>query len=122
MLTQHVAQNPSSVLLFDEVEKGSPEMYDFMLPMLDEGQVKDRRTDRAIYFAQSIIFFTSNLITEVPRENAGNQNALRDLVFNSRFLRQEFVARIGQIVPFASFSPDEMEKITELQLSPILFT
>ena len=120
MLTQHVAQNPSSVLLFDEVEKGSPEMYDFMLPMLDEGQVKDRRTDRAINFAQTIVFFTSNLITEVPHENAGHQNALRDLVFNSRFLRQEFVARIGQIVPFFSFSPDEMEKITELQLSQYL--
>jgi ATP-dependent Clp protease ATP-binding subunit ClpA len=120
MLTQHVAQNPSSILLFDEIEKGSPEMYDFMLPMLDEGQVKDRKTDRAISFAQTIVFFTSNLITEVPREHAGNQNALRDLVFNARFLRQEFVGRIGQIIPFFSFSPEEMEKITELQLSQYL--
>lgn len=120
MLTQHVAHNPSSVLLFDEVEKGSPEMYDFMLPMLDEGQVKDRKTDRAVNFSQTIVFFTSNLITEVPRENVGNQNALRDLVFNGRFLRQEFVARISQIVPFFGFSPEEMEKITELQLSQYL--
>jgi ATP-dependent Clp protease ATP-binding subunit ClpB len=122
MLTQHVAQNPSSILLFDEIEKGSTEMYDFMLPMLDEGQVKDRKTDRAVNFAQTIVFFTSNLITDVPLENAGNQNALRDLVFNGGFLRQEFVARIGQIVPFFSFSPEEMEKITELQLSNYLDT
>ena len=120
MLTQHVAHNPSSVLLIDEIEKGSPEMYDFMLPMLDEGQVKDRKTDRAVNFSQTIVFFTSNLITEVPHENASNQNALRDLVFNARFLRQEFVARIGQIVPFFRFSPEEMEKITELQLSQYL--
>jgi ATP-dependent Clp protease ATP-binding subunit ClpA len=120
MLTQHVAHNPSSVLLFDEIEKGSPEMYDFMLPMLDEGQVKDRKTDRAINFSQTIVFFTSNLITDVPRENAGHQNALRDMVFNARFLRHEFVARIGQIVPFFGFSPEEMEKITELQLSQYL--
>ena len=122
MLTQHVAQNASSVLLFDEIEKGSPEMYDFMLPMLDDGQVKDRKTDRAINFSQTIVFFTSNLIKDVPQEDAGNQNALRDLVFNARFLRQEFVARIGQIVPFFSFSPDDMEKITELQLSHYLDT
>jgi len=121
-LTQHVAHNPSSVLLFDEIEKGSPEMYDFMLPMLDEGQVKDRKTDRAINFSQTIVFFTSNLITDVPREDAGNQNALRDLVFNARFLRQEFVARIGQIVPFFCFSQDDMKKITEQQLSHYLDT
>jgi ATP-dependent Clp protease ATP-binding subunit ClpB len=120
MLTQHVAHNPLSVLLFDEIEKGSPEMYDFMLPMLDEGQVKDRKTDCAINFSQATVFFTSNLITDVSRENAGDQNALRDMVFNARFLRQEFVGRIGQIVPFFSFSPEEMEKITELQLSQYL--
>jgi ATP-dependent Clp protease ATP-binding subunit ClpA len=120
MLTGHVAHNPSSVLLFDEIEKGSPEMYDFMLPMLDEGQVRDRKTDYVINFSQTIVFFTSNLVTDVPSENAGDQNALRDLVFSGRFLRQEFVARIGQIVPFFSLSSEDMEKITELQLTHYL--
>lgn len=116
MLTRHVADNRTSVLLFDEIEKGSSEMYDFMLPMLDEGVVKDRKTDRGINFSQTVIFFTSNLIAEVPKDDATNQNRLRDLVLRERFFRQEFVARIGTLVPFFAFTPEGMEKITEQQL------
>jgi ATP-dependent Clp protease ATP-binding subunit ClpA len=116
MLTRHVADNRTSVLLFDEIEKGSSEMYDFMLPMLDEGVVKDRRTDRGVNFSQTVIFFTSNLVAEVPKDDATNQNRLRDSVLGERFFRQEFVARIGTLVPFFAFTPEDMEKITEQQL------
>jgi ATP-dependent Clp protease ATP-binding subunit ClpA len=120
MLTRHVADNRTSVLLFDEIEKGSSEMYDFMLPMLDEGVVKDRRTDRGINFSQTVIFFTSNLIAEVPRDDATNQNRLRDLVLRERFFRQEFVGRIGTLVPFFAFAVQDMEKITKQQLRDYL--
>ena len=120
MLTRHVADNRTSVLLFDEIEKGSSEMYDFMLPMLDEGIVKDRKTDRGINFSQTVIFFTSNLIAEIPKDDAMSQNRLRDLVLGARFFRQEFVARIGTVVPFFAFSAEDMEKITEQQLSDYL--
>ena len=120
MLTQHVAQNPSSVLLFDEIEKGSPEMYDFMLPMLDEGQVKDRKTDRAINFAQTIVFFTSNLITEYSAKMPATRTPCATWYSTPAFCARNSLQHIGQIIPFFGFSPEEMEKITELQLSQYL--
>jgi ATP-dependent Clp protease ATP-binding subunit ClpC len=118
MLTREIVAHRHTVLLFDELEKGAKEMTDIFLRMLDEGKVRDRRTDRDVDFSQCVIFFTSNLITDVPK--GANQNALRSLVQKTGALRPELIARIGTIVPFHSFSDSEMCQITEMQLTSYL--
>ena len=118
MLTREVATHRQTVLLFDELEKAAREMTDVFLRMLDEGKVRDKRTDRDVDFSRSIIFFTSNLITDLPLGT--DQNALRNLVQKTGALRPELVARMGTIVPFHSFSDSDMCKITETQLTKYL--
>jgi ATP-dependent Clp protease ATP-binding subunit ClpA len=118
MLTREVAGHPRTVLLFDELEKGAVQMTDVFLRMLDEGKVRDKRTDRDIDFSQCVIYFTSNLIVDIPRNI--DQNGLRTLVQKTGALRPELVARIGVIVPFYAFTDADMHTITELQLTSYL--
>ena len=118
MLTREIVAHRHTVLLFDELEKGAKEMTDIFLRMLDEGKVRDRRTDRDVDFSQCVIFFTSNLITDVPK--GVDQNVLRSLVQKTGALRPELIARIGTIVPFHSFSDSHMCQITEMQLTRYL--
>jgi len=118
MLTREIVAHRHTVLLFDELEKGAKEMTDIFLRMLDEGKVRDRRTDRDVDFSQCVIFFTSNLITDVPK--GVDQNVLRSLVQKTGALRPELIARIGTIVPFHSFSEAQMCQITEMQLTRYL--
>jgi ATP-dependent Clp protease ATP-binding subunit ClpA len=118
MLTREVATHRQTVLLFDELEKAAREMMDVFLRMLDEGKVRDRKTDQDIDFSRCVIFFTSNLITNFPRD--ADQNTLRSLVQKTGALRPELVARMGCIVPFHPFSDSDMCKITEMQLTSYL--
>jgi hypothetical protein len=119
-LTSYVRDHPSAVLLFDEVEKADPEMYDPLLTLIDEGRLTDRRSDATIDFSRTTIFFTSNLVSDIPQEIAQDQNGLRELVFSTRYLRREFVARIQKIVPFFPLSHKELEHICKLQLESYL--
>jgi ATP-dependent Clp protease ATP-binding subunit ClpA len=119
-LTSYVREHPSAVLLFDEVEKADPEMFDPLLTLIDEGRLTDRRSDETIDFSHTLIFFTSNLVSDVARELGDDQNALRQLVFSTRFLRREFVARIQRIVPFFPFMAEELELICKMQLESYL--
>jgi ATP-dependent Clp protease ATP-binding subunit ClpA len=118
MLTREVVAHRQTVLLFDELEKAAREMTDVFLRMLDEGKVRDRRTDRDVDFSRCIIFFTSNLITDLPV--GADQNVFRNLVQKTGALRPELVARMGTIVPFHRFSDSDMCKITEMQLTQYL--
>jgi ATP-dependent Clp protease ATP-binding subunit ClpA len=118
MLTREVKNHPQTVLLFDELEKGASPMMDVFLRMLDEGVVRDNRTDFDVNFSRTTIFFTSNLITDVPADLS--QNDLRTLVQKKGVLRPEFIARIGTIVPFYSFNEEDLHSITEFQLTSYL--
>jgi len=118
MLTREIVAHRHTVLLFDELEKAARDMTDIFLRMLDEGKVRDRRTDHDVDFSRCVIFFTSNLITDVPI--GADQNALRNLVQKTGALRPELIARIGTIVPFHSFSDSDMCSITEMQLTKYL--
>jgi ATP-dependent Clp protease ATP-binding subunit ClpA len=118
MLTREVVAHRQTVLLFDELEKAARDMTDIFLRMLDEGKVRDKRTDRDVAFSQCVIFFTSNLITDLPPD--ADQNALRNLLQKTGALRPELIARIGTIVPFHSFSDSDMCRITELELTRYL--
>lgn len=115
-LTQFVKNNPTACLLFDEIEKGSEEIYDFMLPMLDEGSVKDNRTDQVVDFSKTIIFFTTNQVTDVPVEAKQDPEVIRNLIESKKFLRPELIARIKNLVPFFEFEEDHIVEIVGEQV------
>jgi ATP-dependent Clp protease ATP-binding subunit ClpA len=120
LLTSYVKSNPNAVLLFDEMEKADAAMFDPLLTLLDEGRLTDRRTDETIDFSKTIIFFTSNLVTDLPKNVSFKQNDLKDRVDATGRLRREFVGRIQRIVPFVQFSTQEIEIICRLQLEAYL--
>lgn len=111
MLTSAVAANPTAVVLLDEIEKGNPELLDLFLAILDEGSAKDNKTNAVIDFSQTIIFFTSNLITEIPLEVQRNPSLARNLVLATAFLKPEMINRINHVVPMKSLDREALRNI-----------
>lgn len=119
-LTEQVRRSPFSVVLFDEVEKGHPEILDLLLGVLDEGRLTDAK-GRFCDFSNTIVIFTSNLgvreamaRSDDPEER---QNIILEVVRAS--LRPELYNRIGQIVPFHPLSEVELERIVSLHLNKL---
>jgi len=116
-LTEQVRRSPYSVILFDEVEKGHPEILDLLLGVLDEGRLTDAK-GRFCDFSNALILFTSNLgvreamaATEDP---AKRTEIILDIVKAS--LRPELYNRISQVVPFDSLTDEELRRIVGVQL------
>lgn len=111
-LTSAVRDKPFSILLFDEIEKAHPRIFDVFLPILDEGRLKDQR-GREVSFKNCILIFTSNtgaeLIQRDPTESGERHlsEALR-----SQF-RPEFINRIDDIVPFYPLMFEDIRRILE---------
>jgi ATP-dependent Clp protease ATP-binding subunit ClpA len=120
MLTSAVAANPNAVVLLDEIEKGNPELLDLFLAILDEGLAKDNKTNAVIDFSQTIIFFTSNLITEIPLEVQRNPSRARNLVLATAFLKPEMINRINHVVPLKSLDDEALRSIANDELQRFL--
>jgi ATP-dependent Clp protease ATP-binding subunit ClpC len=119
-MTSAVAANPHAVLLLDEIEKGSPTFFDSFLAILDEGSAKDNRTDKRVSFARTLVFMTSNLVTEVPDAVYEEPDRARDYVLMARFLRPEFLNRISYVVPFRPLAERDIRRIAQIQLERYL--
>jgi ATP-dependent Clp protease ATP-binding subunit ClpB len=111
-LTEQVRRNPYSIVLFDEVEKGAPEILDLLLGVLDEGRLTDAK-GRFCDFSNTMVLFTSNLgvreaieTTDDPQEQ---KNVILEVV--KRSLRPELFNRIGQVVTFNPLTERELESI-----------
>ena len=125
-LTEAVRRKPSSVILFDEVEKGHPDVYNLFLQMLDDGWLTDSR-GRRVDFRNTIIIMTSNLGTEYilgeGTEHAGDplseetRGQIED-VLRGHF-RPEFLNRIDKVVIFTPLSREELGKVMDLQLKRV---
>jgi len=125
-LTEAVRRKPSSVVLFDEVEKGHPDVYNLFLQMLDDGWLTDSR-GRRVDFRNTIIIMTSNLGTEYilgeGTEHAGDdldaatREQIED-VLRAHF-RPEFLNRIDKVVIFTPLSREELGKVLDLQLTRV---
>ena len=126
-LTEKVRRKPYSVLLFDEIEKAHPDVFNILLQILDDGILTDAQ-GRRVDFRNTIIIMTSNVgareITEQKHlgfgergENAEN-NSIRDNVMNElkRTFRPEFLNRIDDIIVFKRLTEDNIEKIASLML------
>ena len=118
-LTEAVRRRPYSVILFDEVEKAHPDVFNVLLQVLDDGRLTDGH-GRTVDFRNTVIVMTSNLGSNLIQEMAGEdnydamKNALMDVV-GSHF-RPEFVNRIDDTVVFHPLGREHIRKIVDIQL------
>lgn len=120
-LVKEVRERPFSVLLFDEVEKAHPSVFDALLTVLDEGMLLDA-FGRITNFRNSIIILTSNLGASNRKSIGYKQTASSDDAYRSaiqRFFRPEFINRIDNLVFFNSLSEADVAKILAIELKGI---
>ena len=111
-LTEAVRRKPYSVVLFDEIEKAHPDVFNILLQVLDDGRLTDNK-GRTVNFKNTIIIMTSNLITDGEKR----EDLADELV--KLGLRPEFVNRIDDILMFHPLKQAEIEKIVKIQLRSI---
>jgi len=110
-LTEAVRRNPYSIVLFDEIEKAHPDVFNILLQILDDGRITDSQ-GRTVDFKNTIIIMTSNLGSEYILENMPNKNELIDKELKRTF-KPEFLNRIDEIIYFNSLSKDVVYKILD---------
>lgn len=118
-LVEHVRENPFGVVLFDEVEKAHPLIFDALLMVLDEGILMDAM-GRITDFRNSILIMTSNLGAQ-QRKSLGFQPQPHNTYEADMraFFRPEFVNRLDQIVPFQALGSETIREIADLELGAI---
>jgi len=122
MLVNKIRKQPYSVLLFDEIEKAHPSVFDTFLQILDEGHMHDRLGKEGD-FSNAVIIFTSNIGSEwiaeqVEKGELPGSNKLIEIM--ARYFRPEFLARLTEIVPFLPISENSIVRIFDIQLKGLL--
>ena len=119
-LTEAVRRRPYQVVLFDEIEKAHPEVFNILLQVLDDGRLTDGQ-GRTVDFRNTLIVMTSNLGSEVLAAQADDAQAaavreqLMEIVRGS--LRPEFLNRLDEIIAFGRLSREDMGGIVEIQFA-----
>jgi ATP-dependent Clp protease ATP-binding subunit ClpC len=119
-LTEQMRRRPYSVLLFDEIEKAHPDVFNILLQILDDGRLTDAQ-GRTVDFKHAVVIMTSNLGADRIQEQARSGGSLEELkaelmdVLRASF-RPEFINRIDEIIVFQALTEREIEEITRLQL------
>ena len=111
-LTEKVRRNPYSIVLFDEIEKAHPEVFNLLLQVLDDGRLTDSQ-GRVVDFRNTIIIMTSNIGSEFLLNNERDKV---DALLHQTF-KPEFLNRIDEIVYFSPLSKDTQGKIVEKMLN-----
>ncbi len=128
-LTEAVRRKPYSVVLFDEIEKAHPDVFNILLQVLDDGRLTDNK-GRTVNFKNTIIIMTSNLGSQIIRErfehlNAQNRAEVIEKTQNEVFnllkaqMRPEFLNRIDEIIMFTPLDENEIAQIVHLQVSAV---
>ncbi len=121
-LTEAVRRRPYSVILFDEVEKAHPDVFNVLLQVLDDGRLTDGQ-GRVVDFKNTIIIMTSNLGSELileadtPEKQAGLRDQLNGMLRQT--FRPEFLNRIDEIVMFQQLGKEHIASIIKLQLERV---
>ena len=122
MLVNKIRQEPYSVVLFDEIEKAHPSVFDIFLQILDEGTIHDR-LGKTGDFSNAVILFTSNIGSQSIVDQFGENQTLPasdKLMENmANHFRPEFLGRLTGIVPFAPITKENITKIFNLQLKEL---
>lgn len=119
-LTEAVRRHPYSVILFDEIEKANPEVFNVLLQLMDDGRLTDSK-GRTVDFKNTIIILTSNLasdrITQL-KDQPEEQEKVAAEALRQQF-RPEFLNRLDDIIIFQPLSEDELLQIVDLQLEEV---
>ena len=126
-LTEAIRRKPYSVVLFDEIEKAHPDVFNVLLQVLDDGRLTDNK-GRMVNFKNTIIIMTSNLGSNLIRENfdkitAANHDEIVEQTKNQVFellkqtIRPEFLNRIDELIMFAPLNESQIEEIVRMQIS-----
>ena len=119
-LTEAVRRKPYSVVLFDEVEKAHPDVFNLMLQMFDDGRLTDGQ-GRLIDFKNTVIIMTSNLGSDIILENSLDKDEKKkeiDNVLKQKF-KPEFLNRIDEIIMFNALTLDELTHIVDIQTNSL---
>jgi ATP-dependent Clp protease ATP-binding subunit ClpB len=122
MLVNKIRQQPYAIVLFDEIEKAHPSVFDIFLQILDEGRMHDRLGKEGD-FSNAVILFTSNIGAEHIIQQFGEGTIPRSdelLEIMARYFRPEFLARVTEIVPFAPVSKENVVRIFNIHLKPLV--
>jgi ATP-dependent Clp protease ATP-binding subunit ClpB len=128
-LTESVRRKPYQVVLFDEIEKAHPDVFNVLLQVLDDGRLTDNK-GRLVNFKNTIIIMTSNMGSHLIRENfakmtADNRYEVIERTKNDvlemmkQTIRPEFLNRIDEIIMFTPLNENEIEQIVKLQIESI---
>ena len=131
-LTEAVRRKPYSVVLFDEIEKAHPDVFNILLQVLDDGRLTDNK-GRTVNFKNTIIIMTSNLLTakDTPEADGDKESTREQLVAALTAprlspsgtplpgLRPEFVNRIDDIIMFHSLTRSEIEQIVRIHIATV---
>jgi ATP-dependent Clp protease ATP-binding subunit ClpC len=129
-LTEAIRRRPYRVILFDEIEKAHPEVWNALLQILDDGRLTDGQ-GRVVDFRNTVLIMTSNLGTEFVthagtlgfrREGQESQERAAEEKIEKSLkdtFRPEFLNRIDEIIIFSPLSPEQMEQIVDLQMKQI---
>jgi ATP-dependent Clp protease ATP-binding subunit ClpC len=131
LLTEKVKNKPYSVILFDEVEKAHKDVFTVLLQILDDGHVTDS-LGRKINFKNTLIILTSNLGVKKLQDfgtgigfsnnSYADEEAKKEILMKEmkNFFSPEFINRIDDTIVFNSLSPEDIEKITEIELKKLM--
>ena len=128
-LTEAVRRKPYSVVLFDEIEKANPDVFNILLQVLDDGRLTDNK-GRFINFKNTIIIMTSNEGSNIIRENFANmkEGEKDETIYKTKQdvmdllkmkIRPEFLNRIDEIVMFTPLNKKEIQEIVDLQVRSV---
>lgn len=128
-LTEAIRRKPYSVVLFDEIEKAHPDVFNILLQVLDDGRLTDNK-GRVVNFKNTIIIMTSNMGSSIIRDNfekmtpANHEQVVDDtkiqvLELLKKTIRPEFLNRIDDIIMFTPLNEEEIRQIVTLQLNGV---
>ena len=128
-MTEAVRRKPYSVVLFDEIEKAHPDVFNILLQVLDDGRLTDNK-GRVVNFKNTIIIMTSNMGSNLIRENMEKltMDNREEVIENTKnqvlemlkqTIRPEFLNRIDEIIMFTPLSAGEIREIVKLQISGV---
>jgi len=116
-LTEAVRRRPYSVILFDEIEKAHPDVFNILLQVLEDGRLSDSR-GRVAHFRDAVIIMTSNVGSELILDHDGSDDELREQIEKRLhdYFRPEFLNRVDEVLIFDRLDKTELAAILEIQL------
>jgi ATP-dependent Clp protease ATP-binding subunit ClpB len=122
-LTEAIRRKPYSVVLFDEIEKAHPDVFNVLLQVLDDGRLTDNK-GRTVNFKNTLIIFTSNLGSQLIRENEEQgiphtQTSQQVIELLKQTIRPEFLNRIDETIMFTPLNEKQIRDIVSMQISGV---